>query len=72
MLGSRVASTPVDQPWVASPERLADSNVGWLVQRVGAASDDEFHAWSVKNRADYWRLVVERLGVRFDHGFRAC
>ncbi len=68
MSASRVSSSPVDQPWVASPERLAASNVAWLMRQAGVTSYDELHAWSVRNRADYWRLVIERLGLKFDRG----
>lgn len=68
-MASRVPSTPVDQSWVASQERLAASNLAWLMQQAGVSSYDELHAWSAKNRADYWRIAIERLGLKFDQAF---
>lgn len=61
--------TPVDQPWFASPERLAAANVTWLMRQAGAESYGELHAWSTRNRSDYWRLAIERLGLKFDRPF---
>ena len=56
--------------WTPTPEFIATTNVGWLMQRIGVASYEELHAWSVRNRAEYWQLAVERLGVRFSRPFR--
>lgn len=68
--GSRSdCSTPVDQPWFASSERLAASNLTWLMRQAGVTSYRELHAWSTADRADYWRLAIERLGLKFDQPF---
>ena len=40
------------------------------MRKVGVTSYDDLHAWSVRNRAEYWKLAIERLGVRFDRPFR--
>jgi len=37
------------------------------MRRVGVDSYDALHAWSTQNRAAYWGLAIERLGVRFQH-----
>lgn len=39
------------------------------MQRVGVDSYEALHAWSVRDRAGYWALVVERLGFRFRKPF---
>ena len=51
--------------WTPTPEFIAKMNLAWLMQRAGAASYPELHRWSVRNREDYWALVLERLGIRF-------
>lgn len=56
--------------WTPTPEFIATSNVAWLMQRTDANAYDELHAWSVRDRAEYWALAIERLGVRFHEPFR--
>ena len=51
--------------WTPTPDVLAASNLTWLMQQAGVETYDELHAWSVKNREEYWRLAVERLGIKF-------
>jgi len=34
------------------------------MQRAGVGTYAELHAWSVRNREEYWRLAIERLEVR--------
>ena len=46
------------------------TNIAWLMNRVGVDSYDALHAWSAANRADYWTLAVERLGIRFRQPYR--
>ncbi len=51
--------------WTPSPGTIAASNLAWLMRAVGVATYAELHAWSVRERAEYWRLAIERLGIRF-------
>ena len=46
------------------------TNIDWLMQRVGVDSYDALHAWSAAHRAEYWRLAIERLGIRFRRPYR--
>ena len=39
---------------------------------ISDSSYDELHAWSVRHRAEYWSLTIERLGVRFAQPFHAA
>jgi acetyl-CoA synthetase len=50
--------------WTPTPEIIQNSNIQWLMDRVGAADYQQLHRWSVENRSDYWRVAVERLGIR--------
>ena len=59
------AASPAPSPdWVPTPESIAQTNVGWLMQRVGVSTYEELHSWSVRERESYWRLAIERLGLR--------
>jgi acetyl-CoA synthetase len=53
--------------WIPTTEFIATTNVAWLMQRVGAATYDELHAWSIRHRAEFWKLAIERLDIRFAH-----
>jgi acetyl-CoA synthetase len=50
--------------WTPTPEFISTTNLAWLMQRAGVANYDALHAWSVRNREEYWRLAIERLEVR--------
>ena len=40
--------------WWPTPERIAKSNIGWLMREVGARSYGELHLWSVEHRSEFW------------------
>ena len=52
--------------WVPTGERIEESNIGRLMAELGIDSYDELHRWSVVNRAEFWKAVIDRLGVEFD------
>ena len=51
--------------WTPAPEFIATTNLAWLMQRAGVDSYEKLHAWSVENREEFWRLAIERIGMRF-------
>jgi acetyl-CoA synthetase len=55
--------------WTPSPEFISTTNIAWLMHRVGVDSYEALHAWSTQNRAAYWGLAIERLGVRFQRPY---
>ena len=55
--------------WAPTAEFAAGTNLAWLMNQVGADTWDDLHAWSVAHRDDYWRLAIERLGLRFQRPF---
>src|ERR1022692_1080493 len=71
MMNSISIDKPVDAPfaWVPSPDFINTTNIAWLMRRVGAASYEALHQWSVQNREAFWALVIERLGIRFQQPF---
>ena len=52
--------------WVPSNERIEESNVGRLMAELGFDSYDDLRQWSVEHRADFWRTVIDRLGIVFE------
>lgn len=61
---------PPSPDWTPTPEFISTTNVAWLMQRAGVNSYKELHTWSVSHREEFWRLAVERLGVRFREPYR--
>ncbi|HWH71851.1 MAG TPA: AMP-binding protein, partial [Candidatus Sulfotelmatobacter sp.] len=55
--------------WVPSPEFIRSTNLAWLMQRVGVGSYEALHAWSVRQREEFWALAIDRLGLRFQQPF---
>lgn len=49
--------------------RDREPNVQWLQRSAGVASYRELHAWSVSQREEFWRVVLERLGIRLRQPF---
>jgi acetyl-CoA synthetase len=62
-------SSSASVAWVPSPDFIETTNVAWLMRRAGVASYKELHQWSVQNREAFWRLVIERLDIRFQRPF---
>ena len=63
--------------WVPSQQILHDSPmarfIAWCGERYGRSfvDYDEFHAWSVAERGDFWTAIWEFCGVRGKRGERA-
>jgi acetyl-CoA synthetase len=52
--------------WWPDDATLQGSNLGTLMRTLGIESYPELHRWSVENREELWRLVLDRLGIVFD------
>jgi acetyl-CoA synthetase len=54
-------------PPVWSPGRrdLERSNLGRIMAEGGFASYDDLHKWSTERRAEFWEMVLSRLGIAF-------
>jgi acetyl-CoA synthetase len=55
--------------WTPSPDYISTTNIGWLMRHLGVDTYEAAHAWSVQNREEFWKLVIERLGIRFQRSF---
>jgi acetyl-CoA synthetase len=51
--------------WWPTDDRLNRSVVGQLCDELRMSGYNELHRWSTEHRAEFWRLVIDRLGIRF-------
>ena len=52
--------------WSPDQATIEDANVTAVARELGLAGYQELHSWSVENRADFWEMVINRLGIVFD------
>ena len=55
--------------WLPSHEHIQTTNIAELMKVLKLDSYEALHAWSVTNRADFWKLMIERLGIQFKKEF---
>lgn len=51
--------------WLPDPDCLATSNIGALMVDRGLDGYRDLHRWSIRERDAFWRVMIERLGIRF-------
>lgn len=51
--------------WFPSDEQIQATNIAALMNDLQISSYSELHAWSVQNRAEFWKVMIQRLGIRF-------
>ena len=57
--------------WFPSEEDIQTTNIAELMRTLRLNSYEELHAWSARNRTDFWHLMIQRLGIRFKQAFTA-
>ena len=57
--------------WLPSPAEIQASNLQAMMRARGCATYRELFDWSVANRMEFWRTMVERLGIRFAQPYAA-
>lgn len=57
--------------WLPSNEQVKQANITGLMKELRVESYEDFHAWSVENRASFFELMVDRLDIRFKKPFEA-
>lgn len=66
IMASSPKATPGETPdWTPDPVQIERSNIGWLIRHLGVSTYEEAHRWSVTHRDEYWRIVLERMNIRF-------
>ncbi len=62
---NRDPALPPPPIWIPDADRLINSNLGHLMQELGFETYRELHSWSTRQRGDFWRRAVDRLGIIF-------
>ena len=52
------------------PEEIDSTNIAWLMQAAGVGNYDELYQWSINDRAAFWKVMVDRVDVRFKEPYR--
>jgi len=55
--------------WFPSDELMQNANIARLMRELNLNSYKELHAWSAENRAEFWNLMIQKLGIRFKQLF---
>ena len=57
--------------WIPPDDIRSRCNLGRLLDRLGFATESEFRAWSVRDRAGFWAAMVHALAIQFDRPYEA-
>ena len=55
--------------WFPAEDDLEKANIAAMMRELNLDSYEALHSWSVRHRADFWRLMIERLGIQFHRKF---
>ena len=55
--------------WFPAEEEIQSTNLHQMMQQLHLNSYEELFSWTIEKRADFWRFLVERLGIRFQKPF---
>ncbi|MBD2194258.1 MULTISPECIES: AMP-binding protein [Calothrix] len=51
--------------WFPSDEQIQSTNIAALMKQLNVNSYPELHAWSTQHRGEFWEIMIQRLGIRF-------
>jgi len=51
--------------WTPGDDEVVTSNIAALCRRAGLRSVHDLHRWSADNREEFWRQIIQTLGIRF-------
>ena len=55
--------------WFPSENEIEKTNIAAVMRELNLDSYEALHSWSVRHRADFWKLMIERLGIQFHRKF---
>lgn len=55
--------------WFPTENEVEKTHIAAVMRELNLDSYKAFHSWSVRHRADFWRLMIERLGIQFHRKF---
>jgi acetyl-CoA synthetase len=55
--------------WFPSDEQIQATHIAALSNELKVASYQELHAWSAQHRGEFWDVMIQRLGIRFQRNY---
>lgn len=55
--------------WFPAEDEIGKTNIAAVMRELNFDSYEALHSWSVHHRADFWRLMIEKLGIQFHRKF---
>ena len=55
--------------WFPAEDEIEKTNIAAVMRELNFDSYEALHSWSVHHRADFWRLMIEKLGIQFHRQF---
>ena len=55
--------------WFPTEEEIEKTNIATVMRELNLDSYEALHSWSVCHRADFWQLMIARLGIQFHRKF---
>ena len=55
--------------WFPAEDKIEKTNIAAVMQELDLDSYEALHSWSAHHRADFWKLMIERLGIQFHRKF---
>ena len=55
--------------WFPAEDKIEKTNIAAVMRELHLDSYEALHSWSAHHRADFWKLMIERLGIRFHRKF---
>ncbi len=58
-------SQGIPPAWFPSKEQIQGTNIATLMKELKLDSYFELHTWSAQHRAEFWDIIIQRLGIHF-------
>ncbi len=55
--------------WFPNEDEVEKTNIAAVMRELKLDSYETLYSWSVYHRADFWRLMIEQLGIQFHRKF---
>ncbi len=53
--------------WTPTIQEIASSNIGKMLKELGFSDYRKFHKWCADNREDFWKIMIDTLGIVFSN-----
>ncbi len=57
--------------WIPTSDEIGRTNIARLMAQRGLRRYEDLYAWSIAERAEFWKTVIAALGIRFRRPARA-